>query len=144
MTNSKSKKLSKPKSKVKIVETKLGRRQSLGLWEKINETTSMIAIDERLKGFQRLLIVVHEALHEACRDWTEEKVVSVSEFLASVLWKCDYRHVDHSGEDKPTYKTPIKKKKEIVVSNKKYGKETAKARSIRNPGPNSEMDKVSE
>jgi hypothetical protein len=144
MSNSKSKKSTKPKTKVKIVETKLGRRQSLGLWEKVNESTSMIAIDERLKGFQRLLIVVHEALHEACRDWTEEKVVSVSEFLASVLWKCDYRHVDHSGEDKPTYRTPVKKKKEIVVRNKKYGKKTAKARTIRNPGSNSTVDKVPE
>lgn len=144
MSNSKSNKTGKHTSKVKIVETKLGRRQALGLWESINSSTSAISIDERLKGFQRLLIVLHEALHETCRDWTEEKVVSVSEFLASVLWKCDYRHVDHCGEDKPTYKFRTSKKKEIVVRSKKYGKKTTKARPVRNPGANPKVDKVSE
>jgi hypothetical protein len=111
-------KRTKNRNKVKIVETKLGQRQSLGLWEKVNDNTSMISIDARLKGFQRLLIVLHEALHEACRDWTEEKVVAVSEFLARVLWECDYRHVDHHGEAKPSYKTPIKKNKSAVVKTK--------------------------
>jgi hypothetical protein len=111
-------KRTKNRNKVKIVETKLGQRQSLGLWEKVNDNTSMISIDARLKGFQRLLIVLHEALHEACRDWTEEKVVAVSEFLARVLWECDYRHVDHHGEAKPSYKTPIKKNKSAGVKTK--------------------------
>jgi hypothetical protein len=111
-------KRTKNRKKVKIVETKLGQRQSLGLWEKVNDNTSMISIDARLKGFQRLLIVLHEALHEACRDWTEDKVVAVSEFLARVLWECDYRHVDHHGEAKPSYKTPIKKNKSAVVKTK--------------------------
>jgi hypothetical protein len=111
-------KRTKNRNKVKIVETKLGQRQSLGLWEKVNDNTSMISIDARLKGFQRLLIVLHEALHEACRDWTEDKVVAVSEFLARVLWECDYRHVDHHGEAKPSYKTPIKKNKSAVVKTK--------------------------
>ena len=73
-------KRTKNRKKINIVETKLGNRQALGLWEKVNDTTSLISIDERLKGFQRLLIVLHEALHETCRDWTEEKVVAVSEF----------------------------------------------------------------
>lgn len=107
------------RKKINIVETKLGNRQALGLWEKVNDTTSLISIDERLKGFQRLLIVLHEALHETCRDWTEEKVVAVSEFLARVLWECDYRHVDHSGEAKPSYRTPIKKKKSNENKTKK-------------------------
>jgi hypothetical protein len=101
----------KSNKKVKLVETKLGHRRSLGLWEQVDNRTSMITIDARLKGFQRLLIVLHEALHETCRDWTEEKVVDVSEFLARILWECDYRHVDHSGEAEPSYETPIKKDK---------------------------------
>ena len=113
-----TKKRTKNSNKIKIVEAKLGRRQSVGLWERVNDKTSMITIDERLKGFQRLLIVVHEALHETCRGWTEEKVVAVSEFLARVLWECDYRHVDHLGEAKPSYETPIKKKKSNVLKNK--------------------------
>lgn len=142
MPNAKTNKTTKPKSKVKIVETKLGRRQALGLWESVNSNVSTISIDERLKGFQRLLIVLHEALHETCRDWTEEKVVSVSEFLASVLWKCDYRHVDHYGDCKPTYKTPSSKKKEIVVRSKKYGKKTTKVRLVRDSGTNTKVDKM--
>lgn len=107
------------RKKINIVETKLGNRQALGLWQEVNVNTSLISIDERLKGFQRLLIVLHEALHETCRDWTEEKVVAVSEFLARVLWECDYRHVDHSGEAKPSYRTPIKKKKKSNESKTK-------------------------
>lgn len=112
--------MSKPKSnskrpvcrrnKLRITESKLGRQQALGLWEKVNDKTSLITVDERLRGFQRLMIGVHESLHETCRDWTEEKVVDVSEFLARVLWECDYRHVDHHGEAKPSYKPPTKKK----------------------------------
>jgi len=117
-SKSTSPKSTRNRKKIKIVETKLGHRQSLGLWEKVNDKTSKISIDARLKGFQRLLIVLHEALHETCRDWTEEKVVAVSEFLARVLWECDYRHVDHSGEAKPSYKTPIKKKKSTDVKTK--------------------------
>jgi hypothetical protein len=113
-----TKKRTKNRNKIKILEAKLGRRQSVGLWEKVNDNTSLITIDERLKGFQRLLIVVHEALHETCRDWTEEKVVAVSEFLARVLWECDYRHVDHHGEAKPSYKTPVKRKKSSTAKTK--------------------------
>lgn len=109
----------KSNKKIKIVETKLGNRQSLGLWEQLDAKTSIISIDERLKGFQRLLIVVHEALHETCRDWTEEKVIKVSEFLARVIWECDYRHVDHIGEAKPCYETPIKKNKKSTKANTK-------------------------
>jgi hypothetical protein len=111
-------KANKNRKKIKLVETKLGHRQSLGLWEKVSDKKSIISIDVRLKGFQRLLIVLHEALHESCRDWTEEKVVAVSEFLARVLWECDYRHVDHLGEAKPSYETPIKNKKSNVLKNK--------------------------
>jgi hypothetical protein len=107
----KSKSNTSNNKKIKIVETKLGHRQSLGLWEQVDAQTSIISIDARLRGFQRLLIVLHEALHETCRDWTEEKVVEVSEFLARILWECDYRHVDHLGEATPSYTTPVKEKK---------------------------------
>lgn len=98
--------------KIDIVESKLGRKQALGLWEEPSANTTKITIDERLKGFQRLLIIMHEGLHEACKDFTEEKVLEVSEVLASIVWRCDYRHVDHKGEDKPDYThTPAKKSK---------------------------------
>ncbi|MEN6624148.1 MAG: hypothetical protein ABFD50_21700 [Smithella sp.] len=122
------------KKKIKIVETKLGRQQSLGLWQKVNKNTTVITIDERLKGFQRLMIVTHEALHEVCPDWTEEKVQEVSEFLASVLWRCDYRHVDHKGEAKPSYKPPVKSKKK---NNERSKKEKT---DLREPGTDTKVD----
>ena len=99
--------------KIDIVESKLGRNGALGTWEEPTPNNTVITIDERLKGFQRLLIVTHEALHEACKDWTEEKVVEVSELLASIIWRCDYRHVDHKGEDKPDY-THVPRRSKIV------------------------------
>lgn len=107
---------SKPKKrKIKIVENKLGKRKALGLWEAVNDNTAIITIDERLKGYQRLLILTHECLHEVCPDWTEQKVLHVSEVLSSLLWKCDYRHVDHTGPDTPSYSVPKRKKKKPEV-----------------------------
>ena len=105
-----------------IVETKLGKNQSLGLWMDKGKNGATIAIDERLRGFQRLMIILHEALHEVCRDWSEEKVVATSEILSSILWRCDYRHVDHAGEDKPSYKVSYGKKpsKRKVITRKIY------------------------
>lgn len=140
MSKKKASKNKPGKSKLKLVEAKLGRRQSLGLWEKVGNGTSTITIDERLRGFQRLLIITHEALHEICPDWTEEKVINVSEFLASILWHCDYRHVDHKGEDKPNYRPPVKRNKKPIV--KTYEQKNAKAKkgtNIRNPGANPEV-----
>ncbi len=125
---------SKNKRKIKIVEKKLGRRQSLGMWEPETNTSAIIHIDERLKGFQRLLIIIHEALHEVVPDWTEEKVVNISETLAGILWKCDYRHVDHQGADVPSYKAPKAKAKKNVV--KVYERKS----KIRNSSANKKVD----
>lgn len=123
----------KNKRRLKIVSAKLGKRQSLGLWEATNDSAAVIHIDERLKGFQRLLILVHESLHEIAPDWTEEKVVHVSEILASILWKCDYRHVDHAGDDKPSYKTPK------AVKNKSVTKVYERKSKIRKSAANQKM-----
>lgn len=108
--------INKPKKrKIRIVEDKLGKRKALGLWEAVNNNAAVITIDERLKGYQRLLILTHECLHEVCPDWAEEKVMYVSEILSSLLWQCDYRHVDHTGQDKPSYSIPKRKAKKPVV-----------------------------
>lgn len=98
--------------KIDIVERKLGRNNALGLWQpSIKKGHSTISIDERLSGFQRLLIIIHEAVHEICPEWPEDKVIKESEILAGIIWKCNYRHVDHLGSDVPSYKIPTAKKK---------------------------------
>jgi hypothetical protein len=129
------------KRKIKIVQTKLGNKQALGLWEPINDSSAVIKIDERLKGFQRLLIIIHESLHEVCPDWTEEKVKHSSEILASLLWKCDYRHVDHQGVDVPKYVAPKNKKVNKPVT-KTYEKK-AKIK-VRFSSSNKKVVKVSD
>lgn len=116
ISNPKGFSMSKSKlKKIEIVENKLGRQQALGLWQKTGKSTT-ITLDPRLKGFQRLMILIHESLHELAPEWTEDKVMHVSEILAGIVWKCDYRHVDHAGEDTPDYtmKKPATKKKKVV------------------------------
>ncbi len=122
------------KRKVHVLETKLGNRNALGLWESTNNKSAHISIDPRLKGFQRLLIITHEAMHEACPEWTEERVITASEILAGIIWQCDYRHVDHRGEDKPNYKLPVAKDKLKVT--KTYEKKS-KIVKVRNSRSNS-------
>lgn len=135
--------LSKNKSKkIEIIETKLGRKNSLGLWEAVDKNKTIISIDERLKGFQKLMIVIHECLHETCPDWTEEKVQQVSEFLAGVLWKYDYRHVDNIGECSPDYTTPKVTKRKIVV--RPYADTKSKKRTTSDSSSNTKMGKECE
>lgn len=122
------------KRKVHVVESKLGGRNALGLWESHSAKSAIISIDPRLKGFQRLLILMHEAVHETCPEWTEERVICASEILAGIIWQCDYRHVDHRGEDKPDYKLPkaIKSKSKVVKTYEKKSKSV----KVRHPGAN--------
>lgn len=127
------------KKKIEIIETKLGRNNSLGFWESVNKNKSVISIDERLKGYQKLMIVIHECLHEICGDWTEEKVRHVSEFLASILWKCDYRQVDNVGDGLPKYTSPSHTNKKIVV--RPYAKKKEKKRSSSHSSANSKVGK---
>jgi hypothetical protein len=124
--------------KIEIIETKLGRNNSLGFWEKINENKTIISIDERLKGFQKLMIIIHECLHETCGDWTEEKVQQVSEFLAGVLWKYDYRNVDNEGAGTPDYTAPKITKRKIVV--RPYADKKTKKRIVSYASPNAKVD----
>lgn len=105
--------------KIQIVEKKLGRSKALGMWVgDENGGNTVIELDERLTGFQRMMIIVHEAMHEICPEWEEEKVRKQSEILASILWKCDYRHVDHEGDGVPNYSNfqPREKTKTLITS----------------------------
>lgn len=106
--------------KIHIEEKKLGRHNALGFYEHVNATSAVIELDERLVGFQRLLILVHEAMHEICPQWTEEQVKKSSEVLAGIIWKCDYRHVDHGGECEPSYQAPEAKSKKAKAARKTY------------------------
>jgi hypothetical protein len=127
----------KPKRKVTILESKIGNRNALGLWQEKNKGAATISIDSRLKGFQRLMIITHEALHEICPDWSEDKVRHSSEILAGILWKCDYRHVDHAGTDAPNYKKPSNKNKTKIV---KIYEKKAKIGKVRVSNSNKTLD----
>lgn len=48
---------------VKIVDKKLGRQQSFGLWH----PEGLIEIDSRLEGKDRLIVLIHELMHKADR-----------------------------------------------------------------------------
>jgi hypothetical protein len=54
----------------------------------------LIEIDERLRGLDRLTIVVHESIHVAMPTLSERGVIRVSKLVAAVLWADNYRRVD--------------------------------------------------
>lgn len=79
---------SKPKLP-KVVETKLGRHKAHGLhWP------GEIHIDPRLEPKRRLVVMIHEFMHERQPEWTEEKVEVESEAFGKFLWSHGYRRVD--------------------------------------------------
>ena len=83
-----------PKKVIVLQERKLGREQAHGIaWDKADDNP-LIEIDERLKGLDRLTILVHEAIHVAMPGVSEKHVIRVAKVVASVLWADPYRRVD--------------------------------------------------
>ena len=60
------------RKKIKVIERKLGRERAWGLSYKGD---NLIEIDSRLKGKKKLLIIVHELLHQALMDENNEKEI---------------------------------------------------------------------
>ena len=84
----------KPKKVIVLQERKLGREQAHGIaWDKADDNP-LIEIDERLRGLDRLTIVVHEAVHVAMPTLSEKGVIRAAKIVASVLWADNYRRVD--------------------------------------------------
>ncbi len=80
------------RKKIKVIERKLGRERAWGLSYKGD---NLIEIDSRLKGKKKLLIIVHELLHQALMDENNEKEIHrVAIIISNGLWGQNYRRVD--------------------------------------------------
>lgn len=83
--------MSKKKPPIKIIVSKLGNYKADGLaWT----DDRIIAIDERLKGFRHLDVVIHEVTHCQNPKWSEIMVEGKATELATILWQLGYRKCD--------------------------------------------------
>lgn len=84
--------MAKAKDPIKILLSHLGQYKADGLAWPEDRT---IAIDKRLKGFRRLEIILHEAIHVQNPKWPEIMVEGKALELAKILWELNYREVDN-------------------------------------------------
>jgi hypothetical protein len=77
--------MNKPTVKIR----KLGRQRAYGLYH----DGGLIEIDPRVPVGDHLRVLIHEYLHHAHPEWTEEKVDTLSTTLAEFLWENSYRRV---------------------------------------------------
>jgi hypothetical protein len=75
--------------KVKIVERKLGQERAWGT----SDEKGLIELDPRLPEADRLTILVHEALHVAGPELTEEQVCRLGKAVGPIIWGQGYRRV---------------------------------------------------
>ena len=61
--------------------------------------TKKILVDSRLKGKDRLDVLIHEMLHAHHRQLSEEAVTQTASDIAEVLWKIGYRDCNHGYRD---------------------------------------------
>jgi hypothetical protein len=54
---------------------------------------NLIEVDKFLSPSERLITLVHEALHIADWNMSERKVTNISELIGEVLWKQGYRKI---------------------------------------------------
>lgn len=81
----------KPKTKrIKIVERKLGRDKVLG-WAHYDKP--LIELDSRLRHKLQQEVLLHELLHIALPDLTEEAVDRAARFMADHTWRFGLRRV---------------------------------------------------
>jgi len=79
------------KPPIKILEAHLGHYKAAGLaW--VDDRT--IAIDKRLKGFDRMETIIHETMHIQNPKWPEIMVEGKAKEMAVILWELGYRWVD--------------------------------------------------
>jgi hypothetical protein len=78
-----------PKKIHKVIHRKLGREGAWGL-----ASGNTIEIEEKLKTYRYLLIMLHEHFHIKHPDWSETKVKKESSLTARFLWQNNFRWVD--------------------------------------------------
>jgi hypothetical protein len=78
------------KNKIEIIERKLGREKSLGLyWD-----NKKIEIDPRQSPREYLNSVIHEGIHHVFKEKKEKEVIRATSFLTRLLWNLNYRKVN--------------------------------------------------
>lgn len=78
------------KPRIKVVNRKLGQERAWGIATEPN----LIELDSRLKGSRRLVYLLHESLHLAKWELSEEEVRRISVTVGEVLWRDGYRKVN--------------------------------------------------
>lgn len=79
------------KSPIKLVFRKLGKEKAHGLAYKEERA---IHIDERLKGQQKLDVLIHEIIHIQQPNWGEARVEGNARELARILWDNNLRFIE--------------------------------------------------
>jgi len=73
--------------KIRVVERKLGQERAWGL----SDSKGLIELDERLRESDRLTVLLHEGIHVADPELTEEQVCRLGKVLGPLLWSQGYR-----------------------------------------------------
>jgi hypothetical protein len=81
----------KIKSKIKIIEKKLGRS---GAWGLAYRHKNLVEIDSRLSGKRRLKVLCHELAHKSFPKATEKEISRAEQIIGNSLWEQNYRRVD--------------------------------------------------
>lgn len=79
------------KTVTKITHKKIGRHRAVGLAYK---DTGEIVIDSRIKGYNHLIVAIHEVMHIQNKSWTEEEIEEYSAEIATILWELNYRRTE--------------------------------------------------
>ena len=79
------------KPPIKVLFRKLGKEKALGLAYKEART---IHIDSRLKGLEKLTVLIHEIIHIQQPGWPEIRVEGNAKELANLLWNNNIRIIE--------------------------------------------------
>jgi predicted metallopeptidase len=79
------------KQSIKVVFRKLGKEKAHGLAYKEERT---IHVDERLKGIEKLDVIIHEIIHIQQPNWGEARVEGNARELARILWDNNLRFIE--------------------------------------------------
>lgn len=77
-------------SKLKISERKLGRYNAHGVFWCDDGS---IEIDPRLKPRKYLYVLIHELLHKAQPELSEEEVIRIGHLVSKGVWQQHYRRI---------------------------------------------------
>ena len=82
------------KKKVQVRERKLGRHNAHGMVHDFDTDNPLIELSPDLKGKDRMTILLHELLHCAYPNQTEERIIANSKLIAGAMWADNYRRID--------------------------------------------------